>query len=281
MALIPKFFLDCVVAIGVPTDREANQEQFRWIASGFLYGNFFKKDEKGEDIYLIYLVTNRHVLNGLKQVLLRFNPTGREPAKAYLLNLVDKSSKKILWTPHPNPDIDIAVTIINVNLLEEQGIQFAWFYSDKHVATLDKIAELGITEGDFVYTLGFPMGLIGPERNYVIVRSGNIARIQDAIDRRSNEFLIDALIFPGNSGGPVVTKPEAMAISKTKAISSAYLVGVVQSYVPYQDIAISEQTKRPRVIFEENSGLTTVIPIDFVKEAIDTHKETRGKESSP
>jgi S1-C subfamily serine protease len=277
MALIPRFFLDCVVAIGVPSGKE----QIKWVASGFLYGDFFKKDEKGEGLYHVFLVTNRHVFKEPKQVLLRFNPTGKEAAKQYSLHLVDASSKKMLWTPHPNPNIDIAVTTINTDILKKHGIQFAWFLSDKHVAALDKMAELGITEGDFVYTLGFPMGLIGPERNYVIVRSGIIARIQDAIDRRSNEFLIDTFIFPGNSGGPVVTKPEVVAITDTKAVSAGYLIGVIQSYLSYQEFAVSEQTGRRRVMFEENSGLTAVIPIDFVKEAIDIHKETRAKESPP
>ena len=125
------------------------------------------------------------------------------------------------------------------------------------------------------------MGLIGPERNYVIVRSGNIARIQDAIDHRSNDFLIDTFIFPGNSGGPVVTKPEAMAIHETKAVSRAYLIGVIQSYVPYQDFAISKQTGRTRVMFVENSGLTSVIPIDFVIEAIRKYEENKPKEMPP
>lgn len=276
MALIPKFFLDCVVAIGVPSEKE----QVKWIASGFLYGDFVK--ELDEAIrYNVYLITNRHVFEELKQVFLRFNPRAKEPAKTYLLDLVDKQSKKKLWAPHPNSNIDIAVEPVNIKLLREEGIQFAYFQSDQHVATLDKIGEVGITEGDFVYTLGFPMGLVGPERNYVIARSGNIARIQDAIDRKSNEFLIDAFTFPGNSGGPVVTKPEAIAIQNTKAISSAYLVGVIQSYVPYQDVAVSTQTQQPRVIFEENSGLTAVIPIDFVIEAINVHKQAIAKETPP
>ena len=277
MALIPRFCLDCVVAIGVPSGKE----QTRWIASGFLYGDFFKKDEKGENLYQVFLVTNRHVFKELKQVLLRFNPTGKEAAKQYLLNLVDASSKKMLWTPHPNPNIDIAVTTINTDILEKHGIQFTWFQSDEHVATLDKMAALGITEGDFIYILGFPMELVGAERNYVIVRSGNIARVQDAIDRRSKEFLIDAFTFPGNSGGPVITKPEVVAIKDTPAVSSGYLIGVIQSYLSYQEFAVSEQTGRRRVMFEENSGLTAVIPIDFVKEAIDIHKETRAKENPP
>ena len=276
MALIPRFYLDCVVAIGVP----AEEEQISWIASGFLYGDFLKT-VKEKNLYLVFLVTNRHVFDGRKQIILRFNPSSGEQAREYPLNLVDESSQKLLWTPHPNPQIDIAVTVPNVKFLRKEKIQFSYFRSDQHIAALDKIAELGITEGDFVYVLGFPMGLIGPERNYVIVRSGNIARIQDAVDHRSNEFLIDASIFPGNSGGPVVTKPEVVAITGTKAVSSGYLVGVIQSYVPYRDVAVSSQTHQPRIVFEENSGLTAVIPIDFVIEAIKAHEETRAKEMPP
>lgn len=273
MALIPRHYPDCVVAIGIPLEKE----QAKWIASGFLYGDFWKIENE-QKIYHIYLVTNRHVFKEPKQVLLRFNPTGKEAAKQYSLSLIDKSSRKRMWTPHPNPNIDIAVTTINIKLLKEEGIRYAFFRNDEDIATLDKMPELGITEGDFVYSLGFPMELVERERNYVIVRSGNIARIQDAIDHRSNEFLIDAFTFPGNSGGPVVTKPELTRIEGTKAVSSAYLIGVIQSYVPYQDFAISKQTGRLRVMFEENSGLTAVIPIDFVIEAIRTYEENKAKE---
>jgi len=274
MALIPGFFIDCVVAIGLPSEKKEGE----WLASGFLYGDLTEGKEDGKNIYHVYLVTNRHVLKDLHLVILRFNPIGGEQAKIYTLHLIDDSSKKLLWTSHPNPNIDIAVILINWQLLKKEQIKYNFFLSDQHVTPLSKISELGITEGDCVFILGFPMGLIGAERNYVIVRGGNIARIQDAIDRKSNEFLIDAFTFPGNSGGPVVTKPELVSIKGTKAVGSSYLLGIVSGYLPYLDFAISEQTKRRRVMFEENSGLTAVIPIDFVKEAIEEHKKTMAKE---
>jgi hypothetical protein len=112
------------------------------------------------------------------------------------------------------------------------------------------------------------MGLIGGERNYVIARKGTIARIRDVLAGTTKEFLIDAFTFPGNSGGPVMTKPEMVSIQGTPAVGSAYLIGLVKSYIPYTDVAISIQTDRPRVTFEENSGLTAVLPIDFVEETI-------------
>src|SRR5205814_3445547 len=141
-----------------------------------------------------------------------------------------------------------------LNFLLEQGIRFSYFRSETHVADRSKALELGISEGDGVYSLGFPMGLVGGERNFVIVRQGAIARIRDALAGTTKEFLIDAAIFPGNSGGPVVTRPELASIQGTKAQNAAYLVGLVKAYIPYQDAAISLQTRRPRIVFEENSG---------------------------
>lgn len=89
--------------------------------------------------------------------------------------------------------------------------------------------ELEITEGDFAYVLGFPMGIIGDKRNTVIVRSGSIARIRDALAKVNPIFLVDAFVFPGNSGGPVISKPDAISIQGTKSQDAAYLIGIVQS----------------------------------------------------
>jgi hypothetical protein len=63
-------------------------------------------------------------------------------------------------------------------------------------------------------------------------------------------------------------KPEALAIEGTKPQVAPYLIGIVQAYVPYQDVAVSLQTARPRVIFEENTGLAAVHPVDFIAETI-------------
>ena len=43
---------------------------------------------------------------------------------------------------------------------------------------------------------------------------------------------------------------------------------MVKGFITYKDVAISEQTKRPRIVFEENTGLTVVIPIHFVQKTI-------------
>ena len=163
--------------------------------------------------------------------------------------------------PHP---IDLAVVAVHANQLQAEGIEFAIFKSDKDVLTLQVARDAGVTEGDGVFALGFPMGLVGKERNYVIVRQGAIARIRDAFARVSNDILVDISVFPGNSGGPLIMRPEVTAIQGTNALSRSMLIGVVASYIPYQDVAVSIQTGHRRIVFQENSGLASVIPVDHV-----------------
>ncbi len=273
MALIPPHFPDCVVAIGV-RDKDG---EYQWIGSGFLYGNSIGKHKEGQNAYSVYLVTNRHVLEKFKEIFLLFNPKDEgEPARGFRLPLYNKQGEKS-WVSHPDSEIDVAVIPINIQHLQEQEMQANVFYSDTHVADIEKLNELGITEGDFVYVLGFPMGIIGSRRNTVIVRNGVIARIRDALARTNKEYLVDAFVFPGNSGGPVVSKPEMTTIRGTKGQSSAYLIGIVRSYIPYREEAISKQTGKTRITFEENSGLASVHPIDFVKDAIDEYEKTQKK----
>ena len=52
MALIPKFYMDSVVSIGIK-----NNEKIKWIGTGFIVAK-----AKNEKQVWLYLVTNKHVL---------------------------------------------------------------------------------------------------------------------------------------------------------------------------------------------------------------------------
>ncbi len=269
MALLPPFFLDCVVAIGV----RISDTEISYGATGFLYGKLTKEAPEPKDrSYHVYLVTNRHVFEGHKSAVLRFNATGGAPAKTYDLALVDEQGNP-LWSLHPRPEIDVAAIPINVTFLREDGVEFQMFAGDLHALTLQQASDDGVSEGDGVFVLGFPLGEVGKERNYVIVRYGAIARLRDAVAGAANNFIIDATIFPGNSGGPVVTKPEALSIEGTKNLTRSCLIGMVSAYIPYTDVAYSKQTGRPRVTFEENTGLALVVPVNHIAEAVDKAHE--------
>ncbi|MCK4257114.1 trypsin-like peptidase domain-containing protein [candidate division WOR-3 bacterium] len=264
MALIPPIIIDCVVAIGF----KSKNDKIRWCASGFLYGHCLNPQNDSEKKYRVYLVTNRHVIEKKKEIYLRFNPKGYAKAKEYLV-LLKGEGKATVVAIHSDPDIDLGVVSINTNFLDKDKIQYRYIADDVSIASLDKLKEMGFYEGDFCYILGFPMGLVGAERNFVIVRQGIIARLQDYLSGVSKQILIDCMIFPGSSGGPVVNKPEVACITGTKSPNTALIIGIVAGYITYREEAISLQTGKTRVTFEENSGLALVIPIQYVYDFID------------
>lgn len=274
MALIPPAFLDAVVALGVPGPTT------RWVGTGWIY---LAVEERTEATAYgqTFLVTNRHVVEPYVELNIRCNPHGYGPAQEFELGLLRPDGGR-LWSAHPDDDADVAVVPIRFDMLREAGMAVSVIHSDRHAARNSELIELGVSEGDGTFVLGFPMGMVGEGRNAVTVRGGTIARIGDLLRETSNEFLVDAFVFPGNSGGPVVLRPQMMSIKGTKSVTRAVVIGIVKSYVPYQDVAVSSQTNRPRVIFEENTGLAAAHSIDAVDAAIAQYRlELRTSEPAP
>ena len=199
------------------------------------------------------------------------NPSkSTDKVRSFVLSLKDQQGNP-LWVLHPDPKVDVSIFPINEVYLRQNGLQSMFIASDTNAVDLEKMKSLGFGAGDGVYVLGFPMGLAGAERNYVITRKGSIARITDYIGGDQPTFLIDALIFPGNSGGPVFCALEAMAITGTQGHHDVLLIGVVRAYLPYTEVAVSQQTQQPRVLFEENSGLADVVPVDRINETVQAY----------
>jgi len=267
MSLLPRGYLDTTVAIeSLQTDAQGSR--YRTIGTGFFIGlDYGDRSASGEEHYRLFLATNRHVLAGHDDLLIRVN---RKGGTAQHVRLALRGNEGRSWAAHPDPRVDIAVVLINARALLEAGLQLSYFRPSE-VAFVSTMKELDIGPGEELFVLGFPMGMSGVERNYVIARSGIIARLDDEILAASRTFLIDASVYPGNSGGPVIAKPTSESLAGGRPIEQAYLIGAVRSYLPYEEVAYSLQTDppTPRMVFTENSGLADVIPIDCVKEAAD------------
>ncbi len=260
MALLPPKFLDAVVSIEI---LDGTENKFRAVATGFLIGlPAGPKIDKGDELFRICLVSNRHVFEKKAKIFLRFNK--EKEARRYDLNLIDTQGKQI-WKGHPRADI--GMISINAQKLNADGIEFGWF-PEERLVTFKKGQDLGISQGDDVFVLGFPMGITGDQRMYVINRSGSIARIDEEIVKDQCCYLIDSFVFPGNSGGPVILKPQAISVTGTKAVETAYVIGLIKGYIPYEEIAYSLKSDppEPRIKFIDNSGLANVVPMDFVLE---------------
>lgn len=275
-ALLPPSFVGSVVSLGAMQTLQEDPGKpptTKWVTvgTGFFYGYLVKNDpDVSQRRYAVFLVTAAHVLkgfleNGITTIEVRIDATDAK-AKSEKFDIPIKD-----WFFHQSSDL--AATPIPIQFLSQKGLQNNFFASDEHSYTIEQLGEIGAAAGDGIYVLGFPMGLSGEVRNYVIVRQGAVARISELLEGASKTFLVDAFVFPGNSGGPVVLKPEITSIQGTKANGKAALIGIVLSYEPYVDTAISQQTKHARIRFEENSGLASVLPVNAINELVKSKAE--------
>lgn len=260
---LPASFLKCLVALGAPTP----EGEVLWTATGFWYA-YVPPEEPGTGV--IYLVTNRHVVEDVPSLYLRLNPAvQRHRARPYSCPLMNSKGKP-LWKGHPNPEVDLAVLPFDfARLRTEERLSELIFHGVDSAYRLEEM-KLLVSEGDDVFILGFPLGAVGSFRNAVVVRKGCLAQVQELFSGHSDCYLVDAEVFPGNSGGPVVLAPEALHASDQLPVRPA-LIGVAFAYLAYQDVATSGQTGHARVLFEENSGLTQVYPVDLIDETIRAH----------
>lgn len=257
--IVPPKFLDATVAL-----EQGSGDAFDAVASGVLVGfDTGACNTAGDSIFATFLATNRHVVEGEPFLWAKFSRGDR--AKRFRMDLNDPKTGDRLWETHA--DYDVAVLPANVNMLAAEGADFA-FVTDSEMLDLAGMTAVGVSAGYEVFVLGFPMGLAGRERKYAIVRGGVIARLDEEIVRDTNGYLLDCLIFPGNSGGAVMLGPNPRTLEGSQPPTQSYIIGIVASYLPYIDVAISSQTKRPRVSFEQNSGLASVVPMDAIRAAV-------------
>ncbi len=260
MALLNRLHLNALASVEIE-----NGNRFDSIATGFLIGFILKnnKDPK-KRLYNIFLITNRHVFSGRQKIFLRFNKKDGKAVR-FPVNLI--VNKQTTWLAHKNKKVDLALLTISPQVLNTHNVEWL-FFNEEMLAYPKKFQEIGIELGDEVFILGFPLGLSGKLQNFPVVRSGIIARCDREILRDKKAFVIDASIFPGNSGGPILLKPELASLKGTKAVNSIYLLGVVSGYLPYKEILYSHQSKPPSYagVSIENSGLAFAVSMNFAKQ---------------
>lgn len=263
MALIDIKFLKSLVAIGI---KKKEKSKFACLASGFLVGFIAKKSKNPtKRQYWIFLVTNRHVFEDREFVDLRFN------TKIGKMRIFRQSlffpNKELRWLAHKNKKVDLALLNVSPTILDQNSVDYI-FFSEELFAYHINFGKIGIEIGDTVYVLGFPLGISGNVQNFGCVKWGVISRADREVAREIKSFLIDSSIFPGNSGGPVIYRPTITRLDNTTAVTQPYLLGVISGYLPYEERLYTHQTTPPSVanLSRENSGLSFVVPMDFVRQ---------------
>lgn len=262
MAIIPEIFMNAVISIGtvLPNGCES------WIGTGFIVR---RKEEGNPNLFTYYIITNKHVVANQQSICVRFNSLGGTFVKDYRINLYD-TNQVPKFSVHPNYDTDVIACQFSPQTLIDDKSIWGSFDLSEHTLTLEQMKTTGVEEGSLVYALGFPMGLVYDIRA-PICRLGCISRIADTflLKNGTPTFLVDAPAFPGNSGGPIISRPEYVSICGTPANTRANLIGILSQNLSYEDKLISQQTGKIRMVQTENSGLTIVHPVDRIKEVVE------------
>jgi len=172
-----------------------------------------------------------------------------------------KKNLGVSWMFHENKDVDIAMIPFG---LDPQNDDVKIIPENMFLAA-DRLFE--VYE---VFFLCYQPGIQPLKKITPVIRSGTISLIND-----DKTFYIDASAFPGNSGSPVFLKPSPIRFDKgnisigVDSIGGKF-IGIIGEYLPYQEVAISTQTRRPRVIFEENTGLSKVWSVTFIREIVES-----------
>ena len=193
--------------------------------------------------------------------------------------LKDKNGN-VLYQIHEEVDIDIVVLPLNAQFIIDNNLDFLYFDIDKNAMTSLELRNSGAEEGSIVYMLGFPMGLVNISSNLPICRMGCIARMSESQIREQHNLLVDIQNFPGNSGSPVITRPEFVSVTG-HSLTRSVLVGIVHSYIPYHESLVSSQTNEVVEIRSENSGIANVHPVEYVREIVDKIYPKRNNAHMP
>jgi hypothetical protein len=187
-----------------------------------------------------YAVTARHVVRGLDSVFLRFP---LENGKFELAKIGGALPYNFIFPQDTMLDVSLSVVVT-----PKASVAKA-FSASTCAQTSD------LYPGRELKVVGFPVSVRVPD-DVPFVKLGVVSTQPDT----EGNYYIDSNVFPGNSGGAVIIPPGPEILNPTgKWPKYPRLAGIVVGYLAYQDVAISQQTKRTRVVFEENSGITQVV----------------------
>jgi len=223
--------------------------------------SFIFRLEKEKGTFLC-LVTNKHVIKDARVGRFFFTQgSGDKPEVGKRID-IEMDNFEARWYGHPNPHIDIAVMPL-VPILEElqrrdKQVFFRALTQDlipsaKQVEELDALEE--------VLFVGYPSGIYDTINLLPVFRRGITATPLQIDHNGQPVFLIDASVFPGSSGSPVLICNTGGYTSRGGFVvgTRVFLLGVIA-----------------RVAFREEAGTldfmsipTTLVPIIKTKQMID------------
>lgn len=222
------------------------------------------------------LVTNRHVFEGAHTAHFRTvvadshdNPTDR----AFRVTVTDFNEGSV-WVGHPDRNVDVAVLPfggIRAQMIQNERPPFTRGFAPDMLLTNKQAADFDAIED--VLFIGYPNGLYDTASWLPVARSGKTATPVWNDYKGWPAFLIDASVFPGSSGSPVVLHDRGPYIDRQGNMnvgrSRFHLIGVVAAVHTREvrgEIVFTRARPIPR--FEDMIDLGIVFKASAIQECV-------------
>lgn len=270
---------------GLTTLIECGTAQFKSQGSGFYYNEISPKDPnidggQWREIKGIYLITNRHV------ALPKINECEVLP-DYFIFNLREVVDDKVEWVPitlsqeqlkqrlllHNNNDVDVVAIKVDdviIDLVSHNSDRSFIIGGSLSNDNLPINSPIKIDVTSDIIVASYPRGFYDITNKFPIVKSGIISSGWGLQFNSMPVFLIDAQLFPGSSGGLVISKPTNIAMINGQLMHSKekqFVFLGVYSGEPVQQCApfdIGDMT----IIRKNSYGLGTVLYSNLISDII-------------
>jgi hypothetical protein len=262
---------DCIIV-----NRDGTQSVVPYLGTGFLINHHDDRFPAIGGFY--YLVTNRHVATPgaedhtpchVVDYKIRLNLKPSDAASG-VLSQGFSLGPSMPWAFPTDESVDLAISPIG---LDENRFSFLAFPTSLFLT--DQLAkENHVVEGDSVVFTGLFVQFLGQAQLEPIVREGKIAMIPGepmptTLHALGHVYLIDAHVFGGNSGSPVLVDLAGQRDNGLMAGRNYKLLGLLSGYVK----ETSELTLQPVASYAgtvtANSGISMVVPAQYILDLLD------------
>lgn len=257
------------------------------IGSGFLIG------VQQDSVKFCYLISAKHViepvLKSANNILIRVNRRERESPQILNLPVFTFGGKN--WIEHNNPAIDIALVPLAIwDKIDSIDVKM-YVVTDStkdYFADSVFLSKFKVSSGDGVFTLGLVPDLFNKdEKNLVLSRFGTVSALPQYSLKLpggvQKAYFLDCPAFGGNSGGPAYLLLERDENSALVAGWRIALLGVVTEFVPSplrMKTVETESAKNIGVQLIENTGISKVVPVDYLKELLYSKEQIDFRKSA-
>lgn len=221
------------------------------------------------------LVTNKHVVEGAVELtvrLVRAGSDGQPLPQATQTTITGFGPSS--WLGHPTADVDIAVLLLGpiIQQMNQEG-RAPFYRAFTADLMLTEAQAQGLDALESVTFVGYPNGLYDTENFLPIARRGQTATPLQNNYRGAPAFLIDASVFGGSSGSPVLIFDRGAYTTRdggTVVGSRLHLVGVLAAvHIRQVNGAVHELPARKIAVFDEPIDLGIVYKASAIQDCVD------------